>query len=411
MQQITVTRADFSRAVAIAGRTIERRNFAQVLSCLRLRASGDGLTISGTDMDNQIDYTVPGHGGGLPEDGIAIRDFRHIVRAAGAVGAESIEIGYDEASRTSLTANMGRLSFCGVAFPGNDFPTTLDTAERVAPIWSGTLTSEFLDALERVQPAISTEETHFYLNGVYFEKDADGGPWAFNLVATDGHRLHRATVQIPDAAGKIDATGGIIIPRKLVSLLLGMRPKKDGPAISMAIHPKYKPNDETATETLTESAVASVIRFKANGAVITGKHIDGTFPDYRRVIPSGHKLFATFNRAEMLRALGAMAALGGEKSCALKMDFAIGRVNLSRKWVDGSAEFPHVLCEVDGMDVMQTFPVAFNAHYLTAALNQFGTAEKVTMAWPDLGNASTSPCVIGSNESTGLDVTLMPMRV
>lgn len=411
MQQITVSRADFARAVAVAGRTVERRTTIPVLECLRLRAKGDSLTLSGTDMDFQIDYTVPGKGEGLPEDGIAIRDYRHIARAAKAVAAESIYIGYDEASRTSLTANMGPLSFCGAAYPGNDFPASFDTADRVAPIWTGTLTSEFLDALERVQPAISTEETRYYLNGVFFEKEKDGNPWAYNLVATDGHRLHRATVQIPDAAGKVDATGGIILPRKLVSLLLSMRPKKDDPAISMAIHPSYVPNDETATETLTKNAGPGTIRFKANGAVITGKPIDGTFPDYRRVIPTDRKLFATFNRLDLLRALEAMTALGGEKSRAVKMDFAIGRVNLSRKWAEGSAEFPHVSCEVDGMDAMQTFAVGFNANYLTAALNQFGTAEKVTMAWPGPLDAPTHPCVIGTDECTGLDVTLMPMRV
>lgn len=411
MNKITVTRADFSRAVAIAGRTVERRNVRPILGCLHLRASGGNLTFSGTDLDLQIDYTVPGKGNGLPEDGIAIQDWRHIVRAAGAVGAENIEIGYDEASFTSLTANMGPLSFCGVAFPGGDFPATFGSADRVASIWTGTLTSEFLDALERVQPAISTEETRYYLNGVYFEKDKEGNPWAFNLVATDGHRLHRATVQIPDAAGKIDAANGIILPRKLVTLLLSMRPKKDDPAISMAIHPAYRPNDETATETLTKNPGTSTIRFKANGATVTGKPIDGTFPDYRRVIPTGHKLFATFNRAELLRALEAMAALGGERSSAVKMDFAIGRVNLSRKWAEGSAEFPHVSCDVEGMDVMQTFAVGFNAHYLTTALNQFGAAEKVTMAWTGPLDAPTHPCVIGTDECTGLDVTIMPMRV
>lgn len=414
MTKLTVSRADFSRAVAIAGRAVERRNFSPVLGCLRVRHDGDGLTISGTDLDIQIDYTVPSKGDGLPEDGIAIPDYRHIARAAKAVAAESIQISYDDDARTgrqALTANMGPLSFCGAAYPGNDFPTMLDTAGRVAPIWTGTLNDEFLDALERVQPAISTEETRYYLNGVFFEKEPEGNPWGFNLVAADGRRLHRATVQIPDAAGKLDATNGIILPRKLVILLLSMRPKKGDPAISMAIHPSYVPNDETATQALTKNASASTIRFKANGTVITGKPIDGTFPDYRRVIPADRKLFATFNRLDLLRALEALAALGGEKSCATKMVFSVGRVDLSRNWYEASAEFPNVSCEVDGMDVMQTFPVSFNANYLTAALNQFGAAEKVTMAWPELGHASTHPCVIGSDECTGLDITLMPMRV
>ncbi|RKQ70170.1 DNA polymerase III subunit beta [Oceanibaculum indicum] len=411
MPQITVSRNDFSRAVAIAGRAIERRITMPALQCIRVR-DGDGcLTFSGTDLDIQIDHTVPGMGGRLPEGGIAIRDFRHIGQAAKAVSADTIEIGYDENAGPGMTVNIGRLEFCGVAYPGAEFQAMYTSASRTKPHWTGTLSEAFLAALKRVRPAISTDTTRYYLNGVYFEKDAEGNPWAYNLIATDGHRLHRAVVQIPDASGQLDATGGILLPRKLVTLLLDMRPRKDTPAIGLAVHPKHRQNNETATETLANNSVASVIRFQAGNTVVTGKPIDGTFPDYRRVIPQGRDLRATFDRAEMMQALKALTAFGGEKADGVLMEFTETEVSLSRSWSECSATLPGVPCKVAGLPATHSaFCVRFNTWYLVEALTQFTGCKNVTMAWPHVSVTPANPCAIGSDESTDFDVTLMPMR-
>jgi len=417
MQKLTVKREDFTRAVAVAGRVIERRNITPVLGSLRLCAKGGEMTVSGTDMDIQIDYTVPAKGK-APEDGIAIPDFRHIARAANAVGADDITFGCNADGKAGLTADMGALSFCGVALPGSDFPGYFDTVDRVAPIWTGTLTTEFLDALERVAPAISTEETRYYLNGVFFGKDEGGNPWAYNLVATDGHRLHIASVQIPDATGAIRAFthGYVIIPHKMVALLLSMRPKKNEPAISMAIHPTYVPNDTGATETLTKSQEGSKARFRTNGTTLTGKFIDGTYPDYQRVIPQDRKLFAAFDRAALLRALSVILAFhAGKNSCSVKLEIGQTEAKLSRKWFGNEASLSGVPCEVGGSlqeDAPRDgFTVAFNARYLAAALNQFSGCEKVTLEWTSAAEAHHAPVVIGSNESAGFYAVVMPMRV
>lgn len=350
MPQITVSRDDFSRAVAIAGRAIERSVTSPALQCIRVRDGDGSLTFSGTDLDIQIDHTVPGMGGRLPEDGIAIRDFRHIGRAAKAVSAETIEIGYDENAGPGMTVNIGRLQFCGVAYPGAEFQAMYGSADRTKPHWTGTLSEAFLEALKRVRPAISTDTTRYYLNGVYFEKDAGGNPWAYNLIATDGHRLHRAAVQIPDAAGNIDGTTvGIILPKKLVSLLLDRRPRKGDAAIAMAIHPPYVRNYATPTETLNKRNAPSIIRFQADNTIVTGKPIDGTFPDYRRVIPQGRDLRVTFDRAEMMQALKALTAFASEKEHGALMEFTETEVSLSRSWSECSATLPGVPCKVIGL--------------------------------------------------------------
>jgi DNA polymerase-3 subunit beta len=214
-----------------------------------------------------------------------------------------------------------------------------------------------------VQYAMSDEETRYFLRGIYLHT-AEG---KLRAVATDGHRLAQHD------GPSTDDFAGVIVPRKLVSMV----PTGD---ISVGVSSRK-------------------IRFLSDGLEIVSKVIDGTFPDYQRVIPRDNPKTAVVDRVALYSASDRVATISSEKTRSVKFSFAAGAVSLSARGEVGTAE-DEIGIEYDA----EPLDIGFNAAYVRDTLGAF-VDEKVTLHLNEPG----SPAVI---EAGGpLLAVLMPLRV
>jgi DNA polymerase-3 subunit beta len=278
--------------------------------------------------------------------------------------------------RAVLTIRAGRSRFTLQTLPESDFPD----------IAAGEMTHKFTLAaadlkrlIEKTQFAISTEETRYYLNGIYLHTAGAGGNTLLRAVATDGHRL--AQVELPAPTGA-EGMPGIIVPRKTVNEVQRLVEDVNG---------------EVAVE-LSQAK----IRFTLGSVVLTSKLIDGTFPDYGRVIPLGNDKQLEVDKKEFEQAVDRVSTIASERGRAVKLSLTSGRLVLSVTNPDsGSAtEEIEVTYEADPIDI------GFNSRYLLDIAAQIeGDTAVLKLADPG------SPTLVQDKDAKGALYVLMPMRV
>lgn len=350
--QLKTSRTELARVVGAVGKVIEARNTIPILSNILLDAEGDRLRITGTDLDIQAtasadaEITAPG------KVTVSAKLLGEIVRKA---GADDISLDLKDGR---LTVKSGRSRFVLETLPASDYPD----------LSVGSYKADFVIDLGAlfapVSFAISTEETRFYLNGIFLHV-VDGVGVA---VATDGHRLAR------NRGPELPVFAGIIVPRKTVSLL-----------------PKG-----TAKVSVSETKIC----IETTDLLIVSKLIDGTFPDYERVIPRENDKVITVNRDEMMKAAERVVTVSSEKGRAVKLSIAPGSIALAARSDAGSAE-DEVAADYSG----EPFDVGFNSQYVRDLFNVLPSG-KVTMKLADAG----SPAVV-TGGLEGWDGVLMPVRV
>src|SRR5262249_41648646 len=158
---------------------------------------------------------------------------------------------------------------------------------------------------EKTRFAVSTDETRYYLNGIYLHASETPDGWRLRAVATDGHRLARMDVALPDGGSGMP---GIILPRKTVQELAKL----------LADH----------TDTVAVILSANKIRFTAGNVVLTSKLIDGTFPDYQRVIPQNNEKMMQAENSVFIAAVDRVSTLSSEKGRAVKLNINDGKLIL-----------------------------------------------------------------------------------
>jgi DNA polymerase-3 subunit beta len=367
---ITLSRLDFTRALALVAGVVERRNTIPILSTLRLVGQGGRLAITGTDLDIEATVTIPTTGGDIAATAPAAL-LHDIVRKV----PEGADIVLDPAE-THLAVRAGRSRFKLQTLPAEDFPDLSRAGQDAASL---TLPAASLRRLLAFTSfAISTEETRYYLNGVYLHAAADGeGARRLTGVATDGHRLARRFGPALEADWP-----GMIVPRKAVSMLLKWL---DGEA------------------PVTIRASDRVLTVSDEGKRLTTKLIDGTFPDYARVIPKGDAPAVRFDSAALAQALDRVVAISSERGRAVRIAMADGAATLSVVNPDaGSAEDEIEATTKPGHQLTS----GYNARYLLDILAALDASE-ITLAQADPG----SPALI-LNPAEPDDLTvLMPMRV
>jgi DNA polymerase III subunit beta len=289
-------------------------------------------------------------------------------------GAEVMLRSDEEGSAMSVVS--GRSNFRLQCLPQSDFPEL--TAGSFSHVFR--LDSAALKALiDKTQFAISTEETRYYLNGIYFHAIESGGKPKLRSVATDGHRLARAEMDAP--AGS-EGMPGIIIPRKTVSELQKL---VDDPDVAVTVE-------------LSDTK----IRFTVASVVLTSKLIDGTFPDYQRVIPTGNDKALTIDRQSFAAAVDRVSTISSERGRAVKLSLADGQVTLAVNNPDSGSATEELPADysADPMDI------GFNARYLLDVTAQLAGNEARFM----LADAG-SPTLIQDTADGNALYVLMPMRV
>ncbi len=233
--------------------------------------------------------------------------------------------------------------------------------------------------IEKTQFAISTEETRYYLNGIFLHTHETDGRLKLRSVATDGHRLARAEVEAP--AGS-EGMPGIIIPRKTVSELQKL---VDDPDVAVTIE-------------LSDTK----IRFTVGSVVLTSKLIDGTFPDYQRVIPTGNDKQLVIDRQNFAAAVDRVSTISSERGRAVKLSIADGQVTLTVNNPDSGSATEEIAADYSS----EPIEIGFNAKYLLDVAAQLsGSDAKFMLA--DAG----SPTLIHDMTDEHALYVLMPMRV
>jgi len=371
--KISIERAALLKAVSQAQSVVERRNTIPILANVLIEAEGDSVSFRATDLDIEVVDKVTGQverAGSTTVNAVMLHE---IVRKLpdGAL----VQLA-DDGTSGRLTIEAGRSKFSLATLPKEDFPV-MASSEYAANF--SAKASVLRRLFDKTKFAISTEETRYYLNGVYMHvADAEGGKM-LRCVATDGHRLARVDAELPDGAADMI---GVIVPRKTVNELRKLLEDDD---VQIAV-----------------SVSETKVRFATPEITLTSKVIDGTFPDYTRVIPTGNTKKLEVDAAEFARAVDRVATVSSERSRAVKLTLDEDRLILSVNAPDsGAAEEELAVAYAD-----EPLEIGFNAKYLLEIASQVDRENAVFMF-----NSSGDPTLMREGNDTSAVYVVMPMRV
>lgn len=370
--KITIDRAALMRALNHVQSAVERRTTIPILSNVLLKAEDGVLTLATTDMDLEINEAVAANVDKAGTTTAPAATLFDIVKKLPEDAAVVLEL---DGSGNQMTVKAGRSNFRLSCLPVADFPeigtTQLPTSFSIPA-------NELRNLIDRTKFAMSTEETRYYLNGIYLHASESKGVDVLRAVATDGHRLAQCEMPLPEGAAGMP---GIIIPRKTVGELRKLV--------------------EEAGDAIKISLSESKIRFAFDHIVLTSKLIDGTFPDYQRVIPKGNDKIVDVNPKAFSRAIDRVSTISDGKSRAVKIALNGKTMTLSANSPEAGSATEDL--EVNGNDNME---IGFNARYLLDITQQIeGDGCRLTLA------DSASPTIIQDAGDASALYVLMPLRV
>jgi DNA polymerase-3 subunit beta len=393
-----VGRAAIGKVMTALARTVEKRNTVPILSNVLLQAAGGILVATATDLDKQLSAMVECGPGDFSATLPA-----HLLADIFKKGADSDEVGFRMDGDDVAKVFWGSLSYRLPALPVSDFPSLApgDLPHRFAIGGAA-----FRGMLESTSRAVSKEETRYYLNGVFlhvkdnrrWEWDAEtqgmictgGGnmPSELRTIATDGHRLYVCDAPLPE--GLPEDMRGVILPRGTVELFLKLTAGKACP-------------DSVTVEVSDTKARLSFGEFE-----LVTKLIDGTFPDYQRVMPTGNDKVGTFHAGKLVDALDSVTLIASERDRAVKFLVEADKVTLTVNNPDaGTAtmEMPATLAMAG--EASPSIEIGFNGSYLKTMMKDLADdGGEITVEFADAG----SPTIFRSGRE-GFMAVLMPMRV
>ena len=363
----TIERATLLKSLSHVQSVVERRNTIPILSNVLIEASDNGqIKLTATDLDLQIvetfaaDVETPG------ATTVSAHTLFEIARKL--PDGSQVQL---HAADGRMAVNAGRARFSLATLPRDDFPMI---AEGELPTSFEIPASSLVQIIDKTRFAISTEETRYYLNGIFLHVTEDAEP-VLKAAATDGHRLARVTLPRPAGA---EGMPDIIVPRKCVAEI-------------------RKLLDESGDNSIQVDLSASKIRFTFDSVILTSKLIDGTFPDYSRVIPTANDKLLKIDPKAFSQGVDRVATIATEKM-ALDKD----KITLSVT----SPENGTAAEEVSGQYSSDGFEIGFNARYLMDILSEI-EGDVVELHLAD----ASAPTLIRENDKSSALYVLMPMRV
>jgi len=370
---VTIERSAFLKSLGHVQSVVERRNTIPILANVLLQADGSTLSLTATDLDIEISETAPADVGRPGAATAPAHTLFEIVKRLPEGTQARLEV-LPEEGRLKLSA--GRSQFTLQILPDDEFPAlSADDLDVSFTLAAG----ELKRLIDRSHFAMSQEETRYYLNGVYLHTHADDGAAVLRAAATDGHRLARVDAEAP--AGS-EAMPGVIVPRKTVLELRRLLDDADEP-VSVSVSP-------------------SKIRFRFGDLVLTSKLVDGSFPDYQRVIPSGNDKTLRVETDDFKRAVDRVATVSADRTRSVKMVMDGDRLRLAVNNPEAGSALEELSAAYDG----DPLEIGFNAKYLTDVANQIDGGS-MSFLFAD----AASPTLIFDEEETRALYVLMPLRV
>jgi DNA polymerase-3 subunit beta len=364
----TIERATLLKSLGHVQSVVERRNTIPILSNVLMEARDDGsIRLMATDLDLQVDESVPANVAQAGATTVSAHTLFDIVRKL--PDGSQVEI---SAAEGKMQIIAGRSHFNLSTLPRDDFPVI---AEGELPTRFELPAATLRQIIEKTRFAISSEETRYYLMGIFLHVIDD----QLRAAATDGHRLARVTVAKPDGA---DGMPDVIVPRKAVAELFRLLEELEG--------------------TVEVSLSPTKVRFGLGSAVLTSKLIDGTFPDYNRVIPTGNDKLLKLDPKMFSAGVDRVSTIASEKTRAVKISVDRDKVTLSVTSPENGVATEEVPADYgsDGLEI------GFNARYLLDILSEIdGDTVEVHLA------DAAAPTLLRENDKSNALYVLMPMRV
>jgi DNA polymerase III subunit beta len=380
------------RAIAVEAKDVATSSggAAPIFSNVLIREEAEGRVVFvATDLDTAIERQLVAVRGDLARAPLRTTvSARYLADITAKLPKDAqVKLAIDDGK---LKLASGRARFMLATLPADDFPA-FPAAEWDAEFEIG---GAVLAALyDRLSFAISTEETRYYLNGIFLHRVEIGGKRLLRAAATDGHRLARAEIALPEGAEALPEAG-VILPRRALKVIRGLidhmppdgeeMPRIIGIALSGA-----------RAEFDFGSGEHGKTRF-------TCKLIDGTFPDYARVIPTANDKLLTVDRAALREAVARVATIIADKTRIVKLQIAGDLLTVSAVSLEAGQASEEVPCSWTG----QPIDIGFNATYLQEVLGAIDTE----MVRTEILDAA-APTLWRSNGEDDALFVLMPVRV
>lgn len=371
--KFTIERASLLKTLSHMQSVVEKRNTIPVLSNVRIEALGDGISFKATDMDTEITEVVDAKIGEKGATTAPAHMLYDITRKL--VDGSEVEIVFPD-DKGQLTISSGRSKFSLSTIGVEDFPVISGDQLPVEFVMEK---EELKDVIDRTKFAVSTEETRYYLNGIYMHAKNEGETKMLRVVATDGHRLACVESPLPNGAEKMS---GIIIPRKTVAEV-------------------RKLLDDSNVDQITVALSENKIRFTMEDVALTSKLIDGTYPDYERVIPTDNDKELELNVKELSAAVDRVSVVA-ERTRAIKVLTSKNKVVITTSSPDLGSAMEELEAKYDSGNL----EIGYNFRYLLDILNEV-KGDTVRLSFAD----ASSPSVIHDTSDASAIYVLMPMRV
>lgn len=370
--KISIDRSDLLRALGHVQSAVERRNTIPILSNVRLETGEGSLTLSTTDMDMEITETVAAT---VSTDGATTAPAATLYDIIRKLPDGTVDLSL-EAGGAMLNVKAGRSSFKLSCLPVSDFPE-IGTGEF--PHDFAISAEQLRELIDRTRFAISTDETRYYLTGIYLHEAESNGLPVLRAVATDGHRLARFEMPLPEGAANMP---GVILPRKTVNEI-------------------RKLAEEAAAE-IKVNVSANKIRFAFDHIILTSKLIDGTYPDYQKVIPQGNDKIVEVDPKTFSSAIDRVSTISSEKTRAIKLTVDNKTMTLASQSPDSGSATEDIEVSNDNL----ALEIGFNSRYLLDITSQL-EGDQCQIIFAD----ANAPTIIQDSGDTSALYVLMPLRV
>jgi DNA polymerase-3 subunit beta len=376
--KLTIERAALLKALGHVQSVVERRNTIPILSNVLLTASQTGLAFSATDLDMEIIDETEARVEAAGQITAPAHTLYEIVRKLPEGAEVSLSYTGDD---PRLAVRAGRYRVNLPVLPAGDFP--MMSSDGLSG-QVGVDTNGMMRLIDKTRFAISTEETRYYLTGIYLHTLIEDGRALLRAVATDGHRLALAEMPAPEG---VTGLPGVIVPRKTIQEARRLM--------------------EDTGENLEFQLSPQKIRFDFGRAALTSKVIDGSFPDYTRVIPKENNRVMTVDNALFAQAVDRVATISSEKSRSVKLGVEAGRITMTVRNMETGQAVEELEVDYDG----EPFEIGFNARYLMDVSAQIA-GETAEFRFADRAAAATmlDPVLVLDPTDAGVQYVLMPLR-